>query len=65
MHAIAQNAPLTLQAMKSAFNECMQPEAKRDFAKADRLVEACFRSADYREGQTAFKEKREPDFKGE
>ena len=65
LHAIAQNAPLTLQAMKSALNECMQPEAKRDFAKADRLVDACFRSADYREGQAAFKEKREPDFKGE
>ncbi|RFB79393.1 enoyl-CoA hydratase [Methylovirgula sp. 4M-Z18] len=65
LQAIAQNAPLTLRAMKAALNECVTLEANRNFANADRLVEACFRSADYREGQAAFKEKREPDFKGE
>jgi hypothetical protein len=28
------------------------------------LVEACFRSDDYREGQRAFAEKRSPNFQG-
>ena len=61
---IAGNAPLTLQAVKRALSELARPEAERDFAAADRLVETCFESEDYREGQKAFRERRDPVFLG-
>jgi len=61
---IAANAPLTLAALKRALIECRKAPAQRDRAGVDALVEACFRSADYREGQAAFREKREPRFAG-
>lgn len=62
--AIASNAPLTLQALKFALRESVKPHAQRDRAGADALVEACFRSADYAEGQAAFAQKRAPRFRG-
>jgi len=37
---------------------------KRDVAATERAVEACFKSADYKEGQAAFMEKRKPKFIG-
>jgi enoyl-CoA hydratase len=61
---IAANAPLTVRASKVAIREAMRPEGERDVALVDALVEACFRSADYLEGQAAFAEKREPHFRG-
>ena len=62
--AIAANAPLTVLACKVAIREAVRPPADRDRALVDELVEACFRSDDYLEGQAAFGEKREPRFRG-
>lgn len=60
---IAANAPLTLAALKITVAElCRGPDG--DLDKADRETTACFASADYREGRTAFMEKRPPAFQG-
>ncbi len=62
---IAGNAPLTIKAMKFIATQVMEPDpAKRDFARCDELVRACFDSEDYVEGRTAFMEKRKAVFKG-
>jgi len=62
---IANNAPLTIEAMKFIGTQVMEPDpAKRDHDKCDQLVAACFASDDYVEGRHAFMEKRKPDFKG-
>ncbi|MEX1156594.1 MAG: enoyl-CoA hydratase [Chloroflexota bacterium] len=62
---IAANAPLTIRACKAAIAEVQAPEAERDPERIGALVEACFRSNDYREGTAAFREKRTPVFNGE
>lgn len=61
---IGNNAPLTVKAMKCIATEVLLEPRDRDLAKCDALVEACFNSDDYREGRTAFMEKRSPQFKG-
>ena len=62
--SIARNAPLTVAAAKAAIREAGQPDGRRDLARVQAMVEACFRSADYLEGQRAFAEKRPPAFTG-
>ncbi|OYX82020.1 MAG: enoyl-CoA hydratase, partial [Azorhizobium sp. 35-67-5] len=64
LDSVAANAPLTLMAAKAALVELAKPEATRDTGAVARLVTACFASADYKEGQAAFKEKRTPQFRG-
>lgn len=61
---IGENAPMTIAAAKFCVNEAMKDGAERDLATADQMVNACFASADYTEGRTAFMEKRRPAFKG-
>jgi len=62
--AIAENAPLTIRAVKATVNEIMKDESKRDMKRSQTLVEACFKSRDYEEGRKAFMEKRKPVFTG-
>jgi enoyl-CoA hydratase len=61
---ITQNAPLTVTACKAAIREAVRPAGERDLALVQELVEACFGSEDYREGQAAFAQKRAPVFTG-
>lgn len=61
---VAGNAPLTLRAIKGALVELSKLEADRDSGRVERLVAACFGSEDYKEGQKAFLEKRDPLFQG-
>ncbi len=61
---IAQNAPMTMLAVKRTVEELLTLSPDADLAECDRLVAACFASEDYIEGRTAFMEKRKPVFKG-
>jgi len=62
---IADNAPLTIRAMKYIATQVMQADAsQRNLSRCDDLVAACFASDDYVEGRKAFMEKRKPEFKG-
>ena len=63
-HAVADNAPLAVTAAKLMVNEALKAPADQDRALCDQLVEACFQSQDYIEGQAAFTEKRRAKFTG-
>ncbi|KPK20372.1 MAG: enoyl-CoA hydratase/isomerase family protein [Betaproteobacteria bacterium] len=63
-NTIGNNAPLTIAAVKRSLIESLKDPAERDLAQCQQMVDACFESADYKEGQTAFMEKRKPQFKG-
>jgi enoyl-CoA hydratase/carnithine racemase len=59
---IAANAPLTVRALKRTVHEAVSGNPDRTLCAE--LVRDCDASADRREGQTAFVEKREPVFRG-
>ncbi|XVU26479.1 enoyl-CoA hydratase-related protein [Actinoplanes sp. CA-054009] len=59
--AIAANAPLSVRAAKASIKATAHPELA---ARARELVDACAGSADEREGQRAFMERRPPIFQG-
>ncbi len=61
---IGANAPLTLRAAKLAAREALRDPEKRRLAEVEAAVAACFDSADFKEGRTAFMEKRKPEFRG-
>jgi enoyl-CoA hydratase len=61
---IAENAPLTVKCAKLVVGEVVKDPEDRDIAATERAVAACFKSADYKEGQAAFMEKRKPRFIG-
>lgn len=61
---LAENAPLSMRASKITIDTLMQDPAERDLARMEAAARACFASEDYKEGRTAFMEKRKPLFRG-
>ena len=61
---IAGNAPLSIAANKLCIDNILKDPADRDLDAIARAGRMCLDSADYREGRTAFMEKRQPRFQG-
>jgi enoyl-CoA hydratase/carnithine racemase len=61
---ISANAPLTVNSVKFIVGETVKPDNERNLKQCADMVAQCFASNDYKEGRTAFMEKRKPAFTG-
>lgn len=61
---IAENAPLSVRAAKQALNMLARGLKEGDERALEQAIKTCVDSDDYREGRTAFMEKRAPRFTG-
>ena len=64
LETIAGNAPLSIRAAKAGIHEIVQKGPQADLEMVAGMLRQCVTSEDFREGQAAFQEKRQPVFKG-
>jgi enoyl-CoA hydratase len=62
---ISGNAPLAIKAAKITIAQILKDPDERDMDSIKAIGTACMDSQDFREGRTAFMEKRKPRFKGQ